>query len=105
VRLDFKKTEKELPTLDEAGIVQMDAQTYFYSGATSPYATHCAFLAQDKAGLKLAVVQLRDSEGSFAPGIVLRDMGAMISDDYLPIGYNFAGVRPLFTIERIYAST
>jgi hypothetical protein len=100
LRLDFKKADKEIPSLNEAGILQMDPQTYFYSGVTSPYITHCAFLAHDKTGLKLAVVQVRDNEGSFTPGITLRDMGATVSDDYLPIGYNFAGVKPLLAIER-----
>ena len=75
----------------------MDKETYFYSAITSPYATHCAFLALSKTGLKLAVVQLRDNLGQFITGITLRDMGAMISDDYLPIGYNFSGLKPLFT--------
>lgn len=39
----------------------MNGETYFYAGVTSPYATHCAFLAQDKSGLKFVVVQLRVS--------------------------------------------
>lgn len=103
IRLDFKRTDKELPSINEAGVVQMNAETYFYSGATSPYITHCAFLAQDGKGLKLALVQLRDNEGSFVSTIKLRDMGATVSDDYLPIGYNFSGVKPLLIIERKFA--
>lgn len=82
----------------------MNPETYFYSGTTSPYTTHSAFLAQDKKGLKLVVVELRNSQGVFSTGIIVRDMGATVSDDYLAVGYNFAGVRPLFAIERKFAS-
>jgi hypothetical protein len=100
IRLDFKSTDKELPTIDDNGTIRMNPETYFYSGVTSPYATHSAFLAQDKTGLKLAVVQLKDSQGAFSAGIIVRDMGATVSDDYLAVGYNFAGAKPLFAIER-----
>lgn len=86
--------------MDEKGSVHMNGETYFYSGVTSPYATHCAFLAQDKSGLKLVVVQLRNTQGAFSSGVIVRDMGASVSDDYLAVGYNFAAVKPLFAIER-----
>jgi hypothetical protein len=75
----------------------MNSETYFYSSVTSPYISHCAFVVAHKTGPKLVVVQLR-KEGVFCDGIQSKDLGATVSNDYLPIGYNFLGVKPLITI-------
>lgn len=78
----------------------MPENTYFYSGVTSPYLTHCAFIAHHESGPRLVVVNLRDSEGAFTACVKVRDLGATTSNDYLSIGYNFSGVKPSAIIER-----
>lgn len=78
----------------------MPEDTYFYSGVTSPYISHCAFIAHHESGPKLVVVGLRDSEGAFSAGVKVRDLGATTSNDYLSIGYNFSGAKPAAVIER-----
>lgn len=76
----------------------MEAGTFFYSGVTSPYISHCAFLAHQAGGLALVIVQVRTVQGQLAAGVKGRDMGATVSDDYLSIGYNFNGVKPLVVL-------
>lgn len=76
----------------------MSNETFFFSGVTSPYITHCAFIAHHKSGLRLVVVAIRDKDGSLVEGVKAKDLGAMASTDYIPIGYNLSGVKPLIAL-------
>lgn len=101
LRLDFKNADKELPRL-ENGVIAMEQSTYFYSGASSPYINHCAFVALGDNGLKLIILKVREANGALSNKVIARDMGATVSSDYLSIGYNFSGATPLFAVDRIY---
>lgn len=84
----------------------MDPKTFFYSPVTSPYITQCAFLSRlPGGGLALTIVGIRDEEGKFRAGVKTRDFGATISSDYLPVGYNFEGVKPSFIIPGKFGVT
>lgn len=61
IKLNLKEADRNTPTIDASGAIQMPEDTYFYSGATSPYITHCAFIANHETGQRLVVVALRDS--------------------------------------------
>ncbi len=88
LRLDFKNADKELPRL-ENGVIAMDPSTFFYSGVSSPYINHCAFVVLAENGIKLVVLKVRESNGALSNKVIARDMGATVSSDYLSIGYNF----------------
>jgi len=74
----------------------MEEGVFFYSLITSPYLTHAAFIVQTKEGKALAIVTIRNQEGEFVSGVRVRDLGGVISKDYIPVGYNFGGVKPIF---------
>lgn len=79
----------------------MDHNTFFYSLVTSPNIAQAAFIAKlTRGGVALTIVNLRNAGGEFAHGVKTCDFGATISNDYLPIGYNFDGVTPLLIIPR-----
>ena len=82
----------------------MNEKVYFYSLVTSPYITHAAFISKHKNGHALTVFTVRDDSGAFVEGIKIHDFGATISSDYLPIGYNFSGVKPSLVVPCIYLS-
>ena len=72
----------------------MDKHTYFHSAVTSPYITHAAFLCNIRDGKSLAIVRVREDNGEFVKDIKVRDLGELISKDYLVVGYNFNGIKP-----------
>ncbi len=84
--------------LNEEGLIEMSSKTFFFSGVTSPYITHCALVAHTKSGLRFVVVALRAKDGSLIKGVTAKDLGATASNDYIPIGYNLSGVKPLIAI-------
>lgn len=79
----------------------MDQQTYFYSSVTSPYITHAAFIIKHNTGVSLAIVETRNKNGNFNNLVKTKDFGGTISQDYLPIGYNFLGAKPLIILPSI----
>jgi hypothetical protein len=80
----------------------MDKQTYFYSSVTSPYITHAAFIVKSEAGVSLAIVEVRNKSGHFNSYVETKDFGGTISQDYLPIGYNFSNVKPIIVLSSTY---
>ena len=101
VELEGAEGKKVVPILDENGVLQMPAGIVFYSAVSSPYLTHAAFISEAKTGKCLTIVRIRDEKGEFSEKVQVKDLGDLISKDYLPVGYNFAGIKPLFIIHSI----
>jgi hypothetical protein len=82
----------------------MQKDTFFYSGPSSPYITHAIFWISHNETSKLAIVEVRNKEGNFGAGVKVKDFGGTISHDYLSVGYNFNGVKPIALISGIHLS-
>jgi len=82
----------------------MNELTYFYSPSSSPYITHAAFIVKHEKSFMLAIVEVRNEDGSWK-NIKVKDFGGTISQDYLPVGFNFAGAKPIAVVESIITLT
>lgn len=43
-------------------------------------------------------MEIRNREGGFSEGVKVKDFGATTSNDYISVGYNFSGVKPIVAL-------